>query len=325
MLKPAAKRWTLWFVLALALSAPALGQVPRHIVVFGDSLSDSGNAFALLGSSSTPPDYSVDPFLIPDRPYARGGQHFSNGATWVEQLARPLGLAGNARPALRSASAGAANYAVGGARARDDHANVNLPQQVARFLADRGGTAPADALYIVAIGGNDLRDAIVAFVGALQAGKTLPEAQLAAQQVITDAVTSIGSNLQLLAARGAQRFFVWQLPNVGLTPALRSVGLTGLGDGLTQGFNAALEANVLSPLAGAGLGIQRLDVYTMLNQVTANGAAFGLSNTTSACITPNVAPFQCQQPDDYLFWDGIHPTAAGHALIAQRAAAVLGH
>ena len=64
------------------------------IVVFGTSLSDSGNAFALRGGTNTPPDYMLDPLLIPAAPYARGGHHFSNGATWVEQFARSVRLAG---------------------------------------------------------------------------------------------------------------------------------------------------------------------------------------------------------------------------------------
>src|SRR5690348_18081439 len=139
----AAKQWSLICLLALALAAPAaIAQSGiKRLVVFGDSLSDSGNAFALLGTVNTPPDWSVDPFLIPDRPYARGGLHFSNGATWIEQLARPLGLAGSVRPALRNASPGAANYALGGARAREDQADspLNLPEQVAKFLSDNGG------------------------------------------------------------------------------------------------------------------------------------------------------------------------------------------
>jgi phospholipase/lecithinase/hemolysin len=55
-----------------------------RIVVFGTSLSDSGNAFALRGAMSTPPNYQLDPLLVPGAPYARGGLHFSNGATWIE-------------------------------------------------------------------------------------------------------------------------------------------------------------------------------------------------------------------------------------------------
>jgi phospholipase/lecithinase/hemolysin len=39
-------------------------------------------------------------------------------------------------------------------------------------------------------------------------------------------------------------------------------------------------------------------------------------------VTPNVPPFACQNPDDLLFWDGIHPTKAGHAIIAQQIASL---
>ena len=75
----------------------------NHIVVFGTSLSDSGNVFALIGEQSTPPYATLDPTLVPGAPYAKGGHHFSNGATWVEQLARPMGLAGTTRPAFQGA------------------------------------------------------------------------------------------------------------------------------------------------------------------------------------------------------------------------------
>jgi phospholipase/lecithinase/hemolysin len=246
----------------------------------------------------------------------------------VEQLARSLALAGTARPALRRASPGAANYAIGGARARDDHVNLDLPQQVGTFLANGSGAAPSDALYIVAIGGNDLRDALVAFVGTLQAGGTLQQAQAAAGAIVAEAVASVGENLQALAGAGARRFLVWKVPNIGATPAIRGLGavdprIPAVADTLTQSFNAALEANVLAPLEGAGLGVLRLDVYSMLNQVIGAPGDFGLVDVTHACITPSVAPFQCQRPDEFLFWDGIHPSAAGHALIAQRAASLL--
>ncbi len=136
-------------VMAAAIAPAAAETQFDRIVVFGTSLSDSGNAFALRGNTPVPPDYLVDPFLVPSAPYARGGHHFSNGATWVEQFARPLGLAGSVKPAFMSSSTGAANYAVGGARAHDDGVNLNLPAQVEAFLQDSGGVASASGLYVI--------------------------------------------------------------------------------------------------------------------------------------------------------------------------------
>src|SRR3970040_517963 len=110
-------KWSLLSCLTLLPVAPQLATAqPGGIVVFGTSLSAPGNAYAALGAATTPPDWSVDAFLVPDRPYARGGHHFSNGATWIEQFARPLGFAGNVRPAFPASSAGESNYAVGVAR-----------------------------------------------------------------------------------------------------------------------------------------------------------------------------------------------------------------
>ena len=283
-----------------------------RIVVFGTSLSDSGNAFALHGGANTPPDYLLDPLLVPSAPYARGGHHFSNGATWVEQFARSNGLAGSVRPAFASASA-ASNYAVGGARAREDGSNLNLPQQVDAFLLDNGGIAPSDALYVIEMGGNDVRDALVAYGSG------------GAPIILHDAIVAIAQSIARLHGAGARTFLVWRVPNVGLTPAIRSLGAGAiqLGTGLSQAFNSGLDG-ALVPLGGLpGIRIARLDAYRLLGDLVAGGASFGLTNVTTPCVTPYVPPFTCGTPDEFLFWDGIHPSAAVHTIIAQEAASVL--
>src|SRR3954469_12426707 len=105
-------------IAVLAMAPAAVQTAPgtgfSRIVAFGTSLSDPGNAFALRGGTNTPPDYDMDPLLVPSAPYARGGHHFSNGATWVEQYARSTGLAVTVRPAFEG-EGGATNFAVGGA------------------------------------------------------------------------------------------------------------------------------------------------------------------------------------------------------------------
>lgn len=288
------------------------------IVVFGTSLSDPGNAFALVGATNTPPDYLVDPLLVPSAPYARGGQHFSNGATWVEQFARSRGLAGSVRPAFAGAGTGATNFAVGAARAREDGAHVNLATQVGRFLQESGGVASPDSLYVIEMGGNDIRDALVTYQGGGDGSAVLVAANVA-----------IARSVQTLYAAGGRQFLIWRAPNVGVTPALRTLDLFSPGAAhfatvLTEAFNGGLDGVVAQLSALPGIDISRLDAFGLVNAIVAAPEAFGITTVATACITPGVAPFTCSNPDEFLFWDGIHPTKAVHALVAQAAAATLG-
>ena len=299
-------------------TVPTAAQAPiTRIVVFGTSLSDPGNAYALRGGTNTPPDYLLDPLLVPSAPYARGGHHFSNGATWVEQFARSRGLAGSVRPAFLASDSNATNYAVGAARARDDGMNVNLGAQVDAALRQFNGKAPADALYTIEMGGNDIRDALVAYASGRNGAP-----------IIQDAVQSIARNIQMLYGAGAREFLVWRAPNVALTPAIRTLA-TGnpaaahLARQLTDAFNAGLDGAVAQLAALPGIRIARLDAYGLLNQLVTDPSAFGLTDVTAACVTPSVAPYSCGRPDEFLFWDGLHPTKAAHAIIAQEAASVL--
>ncbi len=284
----------------------------ERLVVFGDSLSDPGNAFVLTM------DVSLPPFeLIPNAPYARGGLHFSNGRTWVEQLADKLDAENSARPALLK-PVRFTNYAVGGTRARPQ-GPFDLATQVGLFMNDFNGQAPADALYVVYMGSNDLRDALEALVldpsGATSFG------------ILQAALIAIRDNLLILHAAGAQSFLVPNLPNLALTPAVRLQGpaAQGAAQFLASTFNDQLAALLGGLESALGLNIVRLDVFAILNEVVAAPAAVDLTEVAQPCITPGtkVKPF-CSKPDEYLFWDGIHPTRAGHRILAQRASVVLG-
>ena len=68
------------------------------IVVFGTSLSDSGNAFALRGGTNTPPDYMLDPLLIPSRPLRARRASFQQ-RRHMGRAVRPFGAAGGQRSA----------------------------------------------------------------------------------------------------------------------------------------------------------------------------------------------------------------------------------
>ena len=311
------KTWMLTGLLTWAILAPAplAARSFKQIVVFGASLSDPGNAFALTGEAIKRPYSELDDFLIPSAPYAVGGHHFSNGATWVEQFARRLGLSDSVEPAFGESET-ATNYAVGGARARSDGINMNLPDQVGIFLADVGAAAPADALYVIDMGANDVRDALVA--GSLAE----------AQAILGDALSSIGAQMGNLYGAGARKFLVLNVPNLGVLPSVQILdvifpGAAAFAGILADTFNASLDSVVASMAALPSVKVARLNVLQTVNDLIANPAKFGLKEVSEPCIRPDVRPFTCKKPDQFLFWDGVHPTKAVHAVFAKEAASAL--
>jgi len=292
------------------------------LVIFGDSLSDTGNKYAITGFANTPP-YSelLEFFLVADGPYTRGGLHHSNGATWIEQYARPLGQAGYVRPALRSQGK-ARNYAYGGARARPEtpvipNNNQHLPTQVTNFLADVNNAAPSDVLYMVFIGGNDIFDAVFAL--------SLDDTGALSTTVLDEAVTSVVVEIAKLKFAGATHFVVLNAPDLGLTPAV------AIADAVFSSTNPNIDpgdvkdaATLFSFLYNAGLSsalgadpdIQIIDIFTAFQQLVLNPQDFGLTNSVDACVTPDQPPYACKKSNGYVFWDGVHPTKVTHGIIA---------
>ena len=79
------------------------------------------------------------------------------------------------------------------------------------------------------------------------------------------------------------------------------------------------QLNFLYP----GMDIRIFDAHTLLNSIIANPADYDIDVVNVPCVTPNVAPYKCSNPDTYLFWDGLHPTKAVHKIMADTAAEVL--
>lgn len=230
----------LLLVVVLTLLAPtlALAGPITNVYVFGDSLSDGGNAY--LRTSG----------LFPPAPYA---QRFTNGPTAVERLAANLGVP------LTPSLAGGTNYAVGGAAtgqvpipgegsANTDNyitvgypplapafANTGMETQVAGFVTSPPAFNPLNSLFVVWGGPNDF------FIN--------PSAATA-----NAAVGNLVGELTQLYAVGARNFLVPNMPDLSLTPSGRSgtaaeqFGLHQLSVGFNGGLQSALD--VLSPLPG---------------------------------------------------------------------------
>lgn len=308
-------------VLLFSLLVPGMAVSDKPVnglVIFGDSISDTGNKYFTTGFANTPP-YSelLESLLVSDGPYTRGGLNHSNGATWIEQYARPRGLAGYVGPALRSAGK-ASNYAYGGARARlgpviIENENRHLPTQVGDFLADVNYSVPADNLYVIFIGSNDVFDAVIALLN--------DQTGLTSTNVIFNAVETVVDQIEQLAMHGAQNFVVLNAPDIGLTPVARLVDamyspypgqLIAAATGFSQLYNMGLEGYL-----GAAPGIRLLDFYSAFQHVVENPAEYGLSNSIDVCVMPEQPPFACRNPDEYAFWDGIHPTRVSHGILAE--------
>jgi outer membrane lipase/esterase len=298
-----------------SLASPAPAHEKQRVVFFGDSLTDPGNHFIAFH------EVSMRPFEpVPSAPYAIGGLHFSNGPTWAEQLAWRLKSPASGLPALLIPRV-FTNYAVGRARARAGAAefpHFDLSTQVGRFLVDFGGGAPPDAIYSVWIGANDVNDALNALAvdpsGATSVG------------ILTAAVRSVAGNIQGLWLAGAREFLVPSVPNLAVTPALRELGpqAQAAATFLTMTYNGAL-AQALGGLAALpGIQIISVDVNALLAAVIADPAAVGLVNVADACLAFGVIQNAiCRTPNRYLFWDGIHPTRAGHGILARYVAGIL--
>ena len=300
----------------------------EDFVIFGDSLSDTGNRFYDTGSMNTPPyEFAASENLIPSLAYAIGGPTYTNGKVWVEHLVRSLGVPGAAQAALRSDGT-AANYAYAGARASNaaplpPNSNRNLGDQVDLYIADIGaGSIAEETVHVIFIGGNDIAGALVLL--SLGADPT---------PVIMNAVASVADNAMKLASAGAHRFLIVTAPNPGLIPAFgRSTGATFGGAHLTTAFNCAIAgtgptrpscptqlngpatvADALTSYYGAEVTV--FDGQAFFDDISTNPGFYGLTNTNQPCIQPLQAPFRCENPAEYLYWDNIHPTATVHRIL----------
>ncbi len=275
--------------LAFASNIP-LNQVTQ-IVAFGDSLSDNGNASIATGGAFPGPGYATR--TVPFVPFPVGyftNPQFAGGpaGVWVDQLAALLHLPDPA-PAL--SPLGGTNFAVGSALTGNANPQ-DMANQIALFLALNGGAAPANALYTLWGGANDIQDALNPVTAA----------------------DNIAAEIGALAAAGGKNFLWLNLPDLGNIPAFAGNPLAAAAaNAASQAFD--LEwASQLGNLQGIGINVVGVDVETLFNAIQSNPGAYGLNNVTTPCaITPNC------NPNTALFWDAEHPTTAGHELVADLA------
>ena len=286
--------------IALALSAPASAQF-SNVYFFGDSLSDMG---------------SFKPVLPPGT-----GLFTTNpGPVWAAPFAQHYGF--TAVPANQ----GGNDYAYGGANVTATPGYPDTPpissavpivNQVTQFLTK--GPLDQNAIYSVWGGANDMNATLdKVFAGQM----TQAQAQAYMAGVAKDLVTQVAR----LSAAGARYIIVVDIPDVGKTPDALDAHQSAAITAFTQYFNGLVRTGL------DGLGIQtiRLNTFSLLNELVANPAAYGFTNstqracgaTTAVLCTP-ASLVDPKAPQTYMFADGHHPTTALSAIFAQYAISVI--
>ena len=288
-------RFASWLTVATLVVSTGAYAGPSSLIFFGDSLSDSGNNAVVFGPALITPVPIPDNSFIPTFPYASGT--YSDSQVWAQFFAASLGLSAN--PSLL----GGTNYAFGGARTSPPSPTPSLEAQVAGFLFTHGNVAPSDALYVVAGGGDNARDALID-IAACSGDLVCIGGVIASAS--SEYAIDIGNIVGELQLAGAEDIIVWNVPDVGASPAVVAEGTSAIATVLASSMNAALLAAI-----GGIPGVTIFDIFDLVGDVIANPLDFGLTNVTDAC-----AQFVNCDPATYLFWDGIHPTSAGHQIIS---------
>ncbi|MDQ2775245.1 MAG: SGNH/GDSL hydrolase family protein [Acidobacteriota bacterium] len=272
-----------------------------QLVVFGDSLSDTGNAaFGTLGILPGPAtNYASGEFT--DGPSTSPSTTGPQGI-WVDQIAPKLGVP---VPQAAYATSGGTDYAVGSA---DTGINKSFPgilqapyvtQQVGSYLSSNKPSSTS--LYSFWAGANDIAD--------------MKSPQTAADNIY--------NNILSLAQAGGKNFLWFNLPPLGQTPAAISQGPAYIvgGDAAAAAFNAEWQTDI-GQLMSQGIFVIGVDTASIFNRVTADfesGCTVGASDPYCFANITQGAQGQSVDPNTYLFWDKEHPTTAGQALIADLA------
>ena len=189
----------------------ASGDRVTRVVIFGDSLTDSGRLKERLR-------------IFPAKPYWIG--RFSNGPAWPEYLAMGTGLGvqnhsyGGASAAAHDALPGANVYA----RSRElgqffvsGTIELQIDDYIERTLA-AGRIERADTTaFLIWAGANDYisKEPVT---GLITTFLNSPEGESGYKAVVERAITQLAKHVRTLYGAGARRFVMIDLPDLGRTP-----------------------------------------------------------------------------------------------------------
>ncbi|MCC9601474.1 SGNH/GDSL hydrolase family protein [Stieleria sp. JC731] len=279
------------FSLAVFVSVSAVSAQATYsrLVVFGDSLCDTGNSYAATG---------IPPGGAAGFPYFQG--RFCNGPNWIDYLQVDLSLAD---PQVL-------NFAVGGSstgfgyQAPPDGIfqgppgllvpTVGVQIQTYQLLA----IPDPDQLTVLWAGSNDLLT----------------------MKSPSSAVSNIEQHIRDLAAMGADEFLVPSMSALGEAPAVEGWLERLVMNYLSLRFNYLLNKRLDSLESELSIEVHRLNTFNLTMLGLAIPQLFGFTNTTDAALDDIAAgEISPAEGASYFYWDVIHPTTLVHSVLAQAA------
>ncbi len=294
----------------------------KNIFSLGDSLSDVGTYSNAMILGGAPPQLQY-----------RFTNNNPDGSSkvWVEHLAQQLNL--DLRPnQINPNNIGGGAFAEGGARVSNPIGigyapqnlitTVPLTTQVDRLLAMKPTLDSGDLIFLWA-GAND----VFTQFGTISAGGATVTQGLTA--IATEA-GSVAVQVQRLRAAGAKFVTVALLPDLAKTPFGQLVAQSNAQGGqLLSAMSSTFNSTAMGTVPQAGAVV--VDVNKLLSDVIANpvkygfnanalgGTACGLNPTPTGPNDAFNSSLSClnSNPDNYLFADGVHPSAKAHQLFGQ--------
>jgi phospholipase/lecithinase/hemolysin len=319
-------------LLILGLSASSVqAQSSYPLIVFGDSLSDNGNAAAALASVGlTLGNYA--PNAATDGPATTPATTGPLGL-WIDQFAALSSLP-DPQPFLiftggvLTINYSATNFAVGSALAGANpsfsptgfltpgYAQApGTTDQVGLFLAFNGTHASPGNLYVFWAGANNIYDAL----GTTATFLTFPK-------VAKSAADAIAADTAALASAGGKHFLWLKLPPLGQVPSFNDssdllVRILGkpAADSAALIFNAEMDVDAAFLKLRYGIDIKVVHTYALFNAIVADPGKYGFVNVKDAgwCGPDGLATCASNNPNQFLFWDQLHPTTAANAVLAE--------
>ncbi|KAL1289117.1 hypothetical protein HN51_057900 [Arachis hypogaea] len=180
-----------------------------------------------------------------------------------------------------------------------------------------------NALYVISMGTND-------FLQNYFLEDTRPK-QYSLQKFEEFLLSQMTKDIEMMHRLGAQRLVVVGVLPLGCIPLMMTLKNTKTCDttlnNVAHSFNAKLSLQLTQLKAQLGMKTAYVNVFGMIQNAVLDPQKYGFVETTKGCCGTGLVEYgdsckgltTCSDPDQYIFWDAVHPTQKMYKIIADEA------